>query len=58
MYSGLRILAGLVAPGMLDLRSSTKKKNPKLKFPQMDVGKPIPKVYTKGSTSRKVNSVD
>ena len=58
MYSGLRILAGLVAPGMLDLRSSTKKKNPKLKFPQMNVGKPIPKVYTKGSTSRKVNSVD
>jgi len=58
MYSGLRILAGLVAPGMLDLRSSTKKKDPKLKFPQMNVGKPIPKVYTKGSTSRKVNSVD
>ena len=58
MYSALRIVAGLVAPGMLDLRSSTKKKDPKLKFPQMNVGKPIPKVYTKGSTSRKVNSVD
>ena len=35
-----------------------KKKNPKLKFPQMDVGKPIPKIYAKGSTSRKVDSVD
>jgi len=58
MYSGLRILAGLVAPGMLDLRSSTKKKTPKLKFPQMDVGKPIPKIYANGSTSRKVDSVD
>jgi len=58
MYSGLRMIAGLVAPGMLDLRSSTKKKTPKLKFPQMDVGKPIPKIYAKGSTSRKVDSVD
>jgi hypothetical protein len=58
LSSGLRIIAGLVAPGMLDLRSSTKKKDPKLKFPQMDVGKPIPKVYAKGSTSRKVDSVD
>jgi hypothetical protein len=55
MYSGLRILAGLVAPGMLDLRSSTKKKTPKLKFPQMDVGKPIPKIYAKGAGPRKVN---
>ena len=64
LSSGLRIVAGLVAPGMLDLRSSTKqptkKKTPKLKFPQMDVGKPIPKVYVpkiyaKGAGSRKVN---
>jgi len=60
IYSGIRIVAGLVAPGMLDLRSSTKKKDPKLKFPQMDVGKPIPKVYVpkiyaKGAGSRKVN---
>ena len=58
MYSGLRMIAGLVAPGILDLRSSSKKKTPKLKFPQMDVGKPIPKIYAKGSTSRKVDSVD
>ena len=52
------MIAGLVAPGILDLRSSSKKKTPKLKFPQMDVGKPIPKIYAKGSTSRKVDSVD
>jgi len=58
MYSGLRMIAGLVAPGILDLRSSSKKKTPKLKFPQMDAGKPIPKIYAKGSTSRKVDSVD
>jgi len=56
VYGITRIVAGLVAPGMLDLRSSTKKKNPKLKFPQMDVGKPIPKVYAKGAGSRKVNN--
>ena len=36
---------------LLDLRSSTKKKEPKLKFPKHPVerGKP----YVKGSTSRK-----
>jgi len=62
MYSGLRIVAGLVAPGMLDLRSSTKKKDPKLKFPEINKGEPlkrfVPKVYAKGSGTRKVDSVD
>ena len=56
LYGVTRIVAGLVAPGMLDLRSSTKKKTPKLKFPQMDVGKPIPKIYAKGAGPRKVNN--
>jgi len=55
LYSGIRLAARLAAPGMLDLTSSTKKKTPKLKFPQMDVGKPIPKVYAKGAGPRKVN---
>jgi hypothetical protein len=55
LYSGLRIVAGLVAPGMLDLRSSTKKKDPKLKFPERKENKFVPKVYAKGAGSRKVN---
>lgn len=55
LYSGIRIVAGLVAPGMLDLRSSTKKKDPKLKFPERKENKFVPKVYAKGSGSRKVN---
>jgi hypothetical protein len=53
--TGIRIVAGLVAPGMLDLRSSTKKKNPKLKFPERKENKFVPKVYAKGAGSRKVN---
>jgi hypothetical protein len=55
LYSGIRIVAGLVAPGMLDLRSSTKKKDPKLKFPERKENKFVPKVYAKGAGSRKVN---
>ena len=38
---------------LLDLRSSTKKKEPKLKFPKLNYGKDIRKPYVKGSTSRK-----
>ena len=56
LYSGIRIVAGLVAPGMLDLRSSTKKKDPKLKFPERKENKFVPKVYAKGAGSRKVNN--
>jgi hypothetical protein len=55
MYGVTRIVAGLVAPGMLDLRSSTKKKDPKLKFPERKENKFVPKVYAKGSGTRKVN---
>jgi len=39
----------LLLPGVLDLRSSTKKKNPKLKFPEINQGEPlkrfVPKTY-------------
>jgi hypothetical protein len=49
----------LLLPGVLDLTSSAKKKKPKLKFPKIYEGKPlerlVPKVYTKGSGTRKVN---
>ena len=55
LYGVTRIVAGLVAPGMLDLRSSTKKKNPKLKFPERKENKFVPKVYAKGAGTRKVN---
>ena len=59
LYSGIRIVAGLVAPGMLDLTSSKKKETPKLKFPKINQGEPlkrfVPKVYAKGSGTRKVN---
>jgi len=55
LYGVTRIVAGLVAPGMLDLRSSTKKKDPKLKFPERKENKFVPKVYAKGSGTRKVN---
>ena len=56
LYGVTRIVAGLVAPGMLDLRSSTKKKNPKLKFPERKENKFVPKVYAKGAGTRKVNN--
>jgi len=56
LYGVTRIVAGLVAPGMLDLRSSTKKEDPKLKFPERKENKFVPKVYAKGSGSRKVNN--
>jgi len=46
-------------PGVLDLKSSTKKETPKLKFPKHILGrnpkKFTPKVYAKGSGTRKVN---
>tara|TARA_R100000654_G_scaffold53326_1_gene79441 strand:+ start:794 stop:979 length:186 start_codon:yes stop_codon:yes gene_type:complete len=48
------IVVGLSS--FLDLRSSTKKKTPKLKFPKSPHTKLIPfnkDKYTKGSTSRK-----
>jgi|TARA_E500000178_G_scaffold342003_1_gene386601 hypothetical protein len=56
LYGVTRIVAGLVAPGMLDLRSSTKKKDPKLKFPERKENKFVPKVYAKGAGTRKVNN--
>ena len=55
LYGVTRIVAGLVAPGMLDLRSSTKKEDPKLKFPERKENKFVPKVYAKGAGTRKVN---
>ena len=55
LYSGIRLAAGLVAPGILDLRSSTKKEDPKLKFPERKENKFVPKVYAKGAGTRKVN---
>jgi hypothetical protein len=46
----------LLLPGVLDLRSSSKKKTPKLKFPERKFERLYPlKVYTKGSGTRKVN---
>ena len=56
LYGVTRIVAGLVAPRMLDLRSSTKKKDPKLKFPERKENKFVPKVYAKGAGTRKVNN--
>jgi hypothetical protein len=56
IYGVTRIVAGLVAPGMLDLRSSTKKEDPKLKFPEREENKFVPKVYAKGAGTRKVNN--
>ena len=56
LYGVTRIVAGLVAPGMLDLRSSTKKEDPKLKFPERKENKFVPKVYAKGAGTRKVNN--
>jgi hypothetical protein len=55
--SGLLGIAAraLLLPGVLDLRSSTKKKNSKLKFPERKENKFVPKVYAKGSGTRKVN---
>ena len=58
--SGLLGIAAraLLLPGVLDLTSSTKKKKPKLKFPKIIQGEPlkrfVPKVYAKGSGTRKV----
>ena len=47
----------LLLPGVLDLTSSTKKKKkPKLKFPEYKHERLYPpKVYAKGSGTRKVN---
>ena len=53
------IVVGLSS--FLDLRSSTKKKTPKLKFPKhpLQVVTPLNKdKYTKGSTSRKADIKD
>ena len=41
--------------GVLDLKSSTKKETPKLKFPDRNPKRFVPKVYAKGSGTRKVN---
>jgi hypothetical protein len=46
----------LLLPGVLDLTSSAKKKDPKLKFPERKENKFVPKVYAKGAGSRKVNN--
>ena len=57
----LQLARAALLPGVLDLTSSSKKKKPKVKNegPQ---GEPlkrfVPKVYTKGSSTRKVDSVD
>jgi len=48
------VARALLIPGVLDLKSSTKKKTPKLKFPETKFER-LPKVYTKGSGTRKVN---
>ncbi len=59
--SGLLGIAAraLFLPGVLDLTSSSKKKTSKLKFPKINQGEPlkrfVPKVYAKGSGTRKVN---
>jgi len=46
----------LLIPGVLDLTSSAKKKTPKLKFPETKFERLYPpKVYAKGSGTRKVN---
>jgi len=50
-----QIARAAVLPGVIDLKSSTKKEIPKLKFPDRNPKKFTPKVYAKGSGTRKVN---
>ena len=50
-----QIVRAAVLPGVVDLKSSTKKEIPKLKFPDRNSKKFTPKVYAKGSGTRKVN---
>ena len=54
-----QIARAAVLPGVLDLKSSTKKEIPKLKFPKHILDRNPkrfkPKVYAKGSGTRKVN---
>ena len=56
LTTAARLLSPIGVAGLLDLRSSTKKKAPKLKFPETKFEKYVPKVYTKGSGTRKVNN--
>jgi len=56
LTTAARLLAPVGVAGLLDLRSSTKKKNPKLKFPETKFERYVPKVYAKGSGTRKVNN--
>ena len=50
-----QIARAAVLPGVIDLKSSTKKETPKLKFPDRKEKRFVPKVYAKGSGTRKVN---
>ena len=58
------IARAALLPGVLDLRSSTKKETPKLKFPKSPLSEGsrlkrfVPKKYTKGSNTRKVQGLD
>ena len=50
-----QIARAAVLPGVIDLKSSTKKETPKLKFPERKEKRFVSKVYAKGSGTRKVN---
>ena len=58
------IARAALLPGVLDLTSSTRKKDPKLKFPKSPLSEGsrlkrfVPKKYTKGSNTRKVQGLD
>ena len=51
----IQLARAALLPGVLDLKSSTKKETPKLKFPDRNPKRFVPKVYAKGSGTRKVN---
>jgi len=51
----VQLARAALLPGVLDLKSSTKNETPKLKFPDRNPKKFKPKVYAKGSGTRKVN---
>jgi len=56
LTTAARLLAPVGVASLLDLRSSTKKKPTKLKFPERKFERLYPlKVYAKGSGTRKVN---
>tara|TARA_A100001515_G_scaffold132990_1_gene121863 strand:+ start:331 stop:540 length:210 start_codon:yes stop_codon:yes gene_type:complete len=59
-----QIARAAVLPGVIDLKSSTKKEIPKLKFPKSPLSEGnrlkrfVPKKYTKGSNTRKAQGLD